>query len=150
MAKKEKRLVPKAYRRLAEVAADHYAYEVLGCIRTVRAVTTKWQRQDLFASDVLGRKPDGTLCAIQVTTGVSQAVTARKRKLEKETWHKTDTVLLLQMYWEQNPKNKRSKLWFFKVWNYIYKNSYEQRVWLEISHWAVPQSWFKLYKKEIK
>lgn len=152
MAKKEKRLVPKAYRRLAEVAAEHYCYEVLGCIRTVRAVATQWQRQDLFASDVLGRKPDGCLCAIQVTSGQDSAVSTRKRKLEKEIWHKTDTVLLLQLYWEPNPK-KRGKLWFFKVWNYAVPLGYMHgniRVWTSsIFDHAVPQLWFKLYKEPV-
>ena len=98
---KEKRLVPKVYRRLAEVAAEHYAYEVLGCIRTVRAVSTAYCRQDLFASDVLGRKPDGCLCAIQVTSGQDDCVTKRKRKLEAEVWHESDTVLILRLYWEE-------------------------------------------------
>ncbi len=141
---------PKAKYKEAEVAAEWYAYEVLGCIRTVRAVRTKYQRQDMFASDVLGRKPDGTLVAIQVTAGQSQAVTARKRKLEKEIWHKTDTVLLLQLYWEQNPKNKRGKLWYFKVWEYVYghPNLTPDRHWFHTSDHAVPKEWFNLYNKD--
>jgi hypothetical protein len=145
---KDKKLVPKAYRRLAEVAAEHYCYEVLGCVRTVRAVANRFQRQDLFASDVLGRKPDGTLCAIQVTSGQSSAVSTRKRKLEKEIWHSSDTVLLLQLYWDQSPKNKRSKLWYFKVWRYMHDLG--KKEWKQFPSESVPQEWFKLYKKEIE
>lgn len=140
---------PKGKRREAEVAAEHYAYEVLGCVRTVRAVRTQWQRQDMFASDVLGRKADGTLCAIQVTAGQDQAVTARKRKLEKEVWHKDDTVLLLQLYWQQNPQNKRGKIWFFKVWNYC-ANSEGIRAWHKKSPTVVPPEWFKSTLEENK
>ena len=138
---------PKSKYREAEVAAEHYAYEVLGCVRTVRAVRTKYQRQDMFASDVLGRRADGTLCAIQVTAGLDPAVSARKRKLEKEIWHEADTVLLLQLYWEQNPTKKRGKLWYFKIWEYVFYD-YTFRGWVHISDHAVPQSWFKLYQQD--
>ena len=148
---KDKKLVPKAYRRLAEVAAEHYAYKVLGCVRTVRAVKTQFQRQDMFASDILGRRHDGTLCAIQVTSGQDDCVTKRKRKLEKEIWHSSDTVLLLRLYWEKSTKNKRSKLWYFKVWHYASGSLQEERYWhynYKEDH-AVPKEWFKLYNKEI-
>lgn len=126
---------PKNKRREAEVAAEHYACEILGCIRTVRAVSTIYQRQDMFSSDVLGKRPDGSLVAIQVTAGQSQAVTARKRKLEKEIWHTNDTVQLLQLYWEQGKSNRKN--WFFKVWVYG-----KDMTWFESKHQAVPKEWF--------
>lgn len=139
---------PKKYKgTLSELAAEHYAYEVLGCVRTVRAVATKFQRQDLFASDVLGRKPDGTLCAIQVTAGQASAVSARKRKLEREVWHSSDIVLLLQLYWEKGKGNKKD--WFFKVWEYTCDNLSDKRAWFHKSDHAVSQSWFKLYRRSI-
>ncbi len=143
---KEKRLVPKAYRRLAEIAAENYCYHVLDCVRTVRAVSTAYCRQDLFASDVLARKRDGSLVAVQVTSGQDDCVTKRKRKLEAEVWHSSDTVLILRLYWEPSPQCKRGKLWYFKVWEYVVPNKYIYRTWVHMANHAVIKDWFKLYK----
>ena len=66
-----------------ERAAVHFAYEILGCVITRRAVQTKWQKVDFFAADVVGKRPDGTHVYIQATAGQYSAVTARRRKLEK-------------------------------------------------------------------
>ncbi len=132
---------PKNKRREAEVACEWYAHDIMGCIRTVRSVRTQWQRQDMFSCDVLGKCPDGTLVALQVTAGQSQAVTARKRKLEKEIWHVSDKVQLLQLFSEQKG---RGKLWFFKVYEYYQ----QQKAWMTGNDAVpVPKEWFKKWKE---
>ncbi len=143
---KEKRLVPKAYRRLAEVAAEHYAYTVMDCLKCVRAVKSQYQTVDFWASDIVGKRRDGTHVYIQVTSGQASAVSTRKAKLEDvKYWHHSDTVLLLQLYWEPNPQCKRGKLWYFKVWEYVVPNKYVYRTWVHMVDHAVPVSWFKCY-----
>ncbi len=141
---------PVGKRREAEVAAEHYIREVLGCIRTVRAVKTQWQRQDLFSSDVIGKRKDGTLVCIQVTTGDNKhgCVSTRKRKLEAEVWHRNDRVQLLQLIHEQEGRFKK---WYFKVWEYCYPGIMLEekdwiRKWYRNTTHAVPKEWFKVGK----
>lgn len=134
----------KSKRADAERATEHYAHEIMNCIRTVRSVRTQWQRQDMFSCDVLGKRADGSLVALQVTAGQRQAVTARKRKLGKEYWHYADTVQLLQLFSEQKG---RGKLWFFKV--YEYRLSY-MHTWIWILRRdavSVPKEWFKKWRE---
>ncbi len=146
---KEKRLVPKAYRRLAEVAGVHYAHKIMNCLKCVRATQSQYQKVDLWASDIVGKRRDGSHVYIQVTSGQSSAVTTRKKKLEAVTyWHYTDTILLLQLYWEPNPE-KRGKLWYFKVWEYVVPNRYVYRTWMHMSDHVVPKEWFKLYRESL-
>ena len=87
----------KSKRPEAERAGEHYLREVEGCVATVRAVRTMYQRQDLFASDIVGKQPDGSHVYAQVTAGQSEAVRTRRRKLDAIPWHESDTVLLLQL-----------------------------------------------------
>jgi hypothetical protein len=146
---------PKTKRREAEVAAEHYAYEVMGCIRTVRAVRTQWQRQDMFSSDVLGKRSDGSLVALQVTAGGNEAVSSRRRKLEKEIWYGSDTVQLLQLVSTENPGKGVRKLWFFRVHIYDYDDYIDElssRTWTTIPDAVpVPKEWFKKWKdREIR
>lgn len=122
----------------AERAAQWVAHEIYGCVVSRRAVRTQWQSVDFFAADVVGKKADGTHIYIQATAGRHAAVTARRRKLEKIPWHKTDTVIILQLIQTIDPANARKKLWFFRVhrlscgvWN-----TYENAI-------PIPQKWFK-------
>ncbi len=145
-----------AKRADAERACEWYAHEIMDCVRTVRAVRTQWQRQDMFACDVLGKRDDGSLVGIQVTAGQNTAVTARKRKLEAEIWHEDDIVQLLQLVSTDNPGKGARRLWFFRVYEYNYTpvqtgNGLVKmgRVW-EIRPDAVPvpREWFKKWKGE--
>ncbi|MCP5007691.1 MAG: hypothetical protein GY941_27715 [Planctomycetes bacterium] len=132
----------------AERACEHYAHEIMYCKRTVRAVRTQWQRQDMFASDVLGKRADGRLVALQVTAGQSAAVTARRRKLEREIWHPLDTVQLLQLVSTNNPGRGARKLWFFRVHEYQRPEGVKANCWVT---WPgavpVPREWFKAFKE---
>ena len=124
----------------AERAAEHYAIQSLDCVRTLRAVRTRFARQDLFASDVLGKRADGTLVAIQVTTGKASAVSDRKRRLEAVPWHQSDIVLLLQMHKEK--LNGRSIRHFFRVLEYCV-GSDGRRKWFPLYEVEVPRTWFR-------
>jgi len=134
---------PKNMRRLSEVAAQHYCHEILGCIKTVRAVKTQWQRQDMFSCDILGKRANGSWCCVQVTAGQSQAVTARKRKLEAEIWHDDDTVQLLRLV-------REGKKWYFRVYEY-YKNPSGSYIWLPLDPLVdIPEHWFKKCSKKVE
>lgn len=139
---------PKSKRPEAERAAEHYCIKIAGCVLTVRAVRTKWQRQDLFASDCVGIRKDGTKVFIQATAGQDAAVTARRRKLEKIPWHPTDEVILLQLRQNQDPANGRRKLWFFRVMRYDHVFS---KSWVtDENAIEVQKEWFKAYRVDVK
>ena len=144
----------KSKRPEAERAGEHYARAIEGCVATVRAVRTKWQRQDLFASDIVGKRKDGTHVYAQVTAGQSEAVRTRRRKLDAIPWHESDTVLLLQLVQTDNPANARGKLWFFRVHKYCAPHRYSEdgpRQWgVEDEACQVPKDWFKSYKETHK
>lgn len=133
----------------AERATEHYAHEIMDCIRTVRSVRTQWQRQDMFSCDVLGKRADGSLVALQVTAGQSQAVSERRKKLGREIWHISDTVQLLQLVSTDNPGKGARKLWFFRI--HIYSILGNKRCWItDPDAVPVPREWFKKWKdKEI-
>ena len=131
----------------AERAAEHYAHS-LGCVITCRAVRTKYQRQDLFASDVMGKKCDGTMVWIQATAGQASAVTARRRKLEVIPWHYDDLILICRLIQEQDPNNKRKKNWFFRVHRYHPMLSEKNRWSTYETDTPVPREWFRAYKNK--
>jgi hypothetical protein len=132
----------------AERAGEWYAHEIEGCVISVRAVRTMYQRQDLFASDIMGKRSDGTGVYIQVTAGQDSAVTQRRRKLEAIPWLRSDTVLLLQLRQTEDPANARRKLWFFRVHVYEIPNKFGDKwKWRTLSMAVdVPKEWFKAYK----
>jgi hypothetical protein len=135
---------PKTKRREAEVAAEHYAHEVMGCIRTVRAVRTQWQKIDLYSCDVVGKRTDGSHVYIQVTAGGNEAVSNRRRKLEKEVWHGSDTVQLLQLVSTENPGKGAKRLWFFRVHEYLLNVPRLDRYWhTQANAVEVSRDWFK-------
>lgn len=129
----------------AERATEHYAHEIMDCIRTVRSVRTQWQKQDMFSCDVLGKRADGTLVALQVTAGQSQAVTERRRKIEGEIWHLLDKVQILQLVQTDNPGKGARKLWFFRV--HVYSVLGRGRYWKTLPDAVpVPKEWFRKWK----
>jgi len=125
-------------RARAERAAEHFAYERLGAVSSVRAVRTQWQRQDLFGADVLGLTVSGALIAVQATAGQDSAVTSRRRKLEAFPWPANATVLVVQLRATPDPANRRRLLHNFRVHQWD-GNSWS--VWDEAP--LVPREWFK-------
>lgn len=128
----------KADPKNAERAAEHFAVKVLGCVKTVRAIQTQFQRQDMFGSDVIGKLADGTCRYIQVTTGGKSAVQQRKQKMLLYPWQKSDKVYVIQMQ-----KFKEKKVYYkFEV------NELRQGFWEKwITRAEVDKSWFKALKK---
>jgi len=138
---------PKTKRGEAERAGEWFLHEIEGCVETVRAIRTKWQRQDLFASDVVGKKKNGAHVYAQVTAGQDGAVRVRRRKLDKIPWHPSDKVFLLQLVHTANPANARSKLWFFRV----HRMNTAMLTWkVDDVAQDVPKLWFKAWKNEEK
>jgi hypothetical protein len=129
--------------RQVECAAEHFLRSAFDCINTVRAVKTRFQRQDLFAADCLGkRRMGGLLVALQVTCGKSANVAQRRRKMEAVQWHPWDTVLLGEFRSERSGRGKRH--WF----------RMHQLTGGEWSVWGteveVPKEWFRAWKPEGK
>ena len=132
----------------AERAAEWFAREHQGCVVTVRAVKTQWQRQDLFACDCLGKRADGSLVCIQVTAGDSSNASPRRRKLEAIPWGPQDTVLLLQLTSNPNPANRRKMQWYFRVQRYECAEWGKWYWTIEPEAVAVPAAWFRAYSSE--
>lgn len=138
---------PKSKRPEAEKGTEWYLHEVENCVITVRAIRTKWQRQDLFAADVIGKRKNGTMAYAQATAGRDEAVRQRRRKLDVIPWHKSDTVLLLQLTQTPDPANNRRKLWFFRV----HRLDVINLIWsVDEQAFPVPKEWFKAYKNKDK
>lgn len=135
----------KADPKNAERAAEHFAVKVLGCVKTVRAIQTQFQRQDLFASDVVGKKETGEHVYLQVTTGQYEAIRQRRKKLEKIPWHSTDTVAVLQL----RKYSIGAKLTYaFHIYEYCFVPDLNTHVWREgANDQIVDKSWFKALKK---
>lgn len=129
--------VSKSKRREAEVAAEHCLRHEFGCIDTARAIRTQFQTVDIFACDVVGKDCRGLTYYAQVTTGQSQAVSSRRRKLESIHWHSLDTVMILQLSFRPDGRKKR---WHFVVHDYD-TDTGSWKKWETVI--AVPGEWFK-------
>lgn len=124
--------------REAECAAEHFLRVHLGCVNTVRAMKSRFQRQDLWACDCIGRvKGCGRVIGIQVTCGDHRNVGHRRRKLERVEWSENDRVLLGEFRTE---RGKRFRYWFRM---HEYRNG-EWSVWPHEVH--VPREWFRAWK----
>ncbi len=134
----------KSLRPQAERASEWYAREVCGCIITRRAIQTQWQSVDFFACDCVGKRSDGSHVYIQATAGQNEAVRVRRRKLDVVPWHKSDTVLLLQLVQTEDPANARRKKFFFRV---HFRDVAGPWSVLEEAQ-MVPKEWFKAWKEE--
>lgn len=141
--------IAKSRRNDAERAAEHYLYEVCNCdpFQIRRAVKTKYQAVDFWGCDVMGRNLMGKCFYAQVTTGKTEAVRIRRRKLEKISWNENDTVLVLQMVVQPDPANNRRKAYYFRI--HIYKHKIKK--WdVKLTAYPIPRKWFKKLKIEIK
>ena len=133
----------KSRRMDAERAAEHYVHS-LGCVCSCRAVRTKWQSQDMFASDVIGKKADGSMVFVQATAGQNSAVSARRKKLERIPWAADDTVQVAQLVQTEDPANSRRKLWFFRIHHYRHNIG-----WITLPDAvSVKKEWFRAYKNK--
>lgn len=133
-----------------ERACEWYVHEVLNCVVSCRAVRTQWQRQDMFASDVIGKKADGSCVYVQATAGQYSAVTARRRKLEKIPWCETDIVQVVQLVQTEDPANSRRKLFFFRVHEYGLAGYYPREWKTHETAIPIPREWFKAFKNREK
>ena len=137
----------KSKRADAERAAEWYCHEILGCVVTCRSKRTKWQQQDLFGCDCIGKQEGGRMCFVQVTAGKTAAALTRRKKLEKYPWSHLDIVQVLQLIQTQDPANARKKLWYFRVYEYkVKKNSLYEREWADPGKIQFPNTWFKAFK----
>jgi hypothetical protein len=116
-----------AKRREAEVAAEWFLRESLGCAETHRALRTRFARVDFYACDVMGRTRDRNYYA-QVTTGKDDRLRLRRRKLESiggdggapRAWKQPDVVMVLQLVRRQNPVNAARVDYYFRVHEFDY------------------------------
>lgn len=133
----------KADPKSAERAAEHFAVKVLGCVKTIKAVKAKFQWQDLFGSDVIGKDKKGYWKCIQVTTGKYSSVYQRRKKMEAYPWQFTDTVMLLQMI---KFKDDTKKLCYaFKIYDYFHQE--QKKTWSKGTRIVeFDKSWFKALK----
>jgi len=141
--------IAKTKRAEAERAAEWWLREECGCVLTRRAVKTQFNKVDFFASDVVGKREDGSHVYAQATAGQAQAVTQRRRKLEVIPWHVTDDVYLLQLRGTPNPANRRRTMWHFCVHYYGHVIVGEPRCWMTFeTAYPVPEEWFRAWKQE--
>lgn len=132
--------VAKSRRPEAERAGEWYLCRVCGCLPAmiIRAIRTKFQHQDLWGADVMGRTTQGRCWYAQVTAGGNEAVRVRRRKLEAIPWNQFDHVLLLQLVENPDPANARRKQFYFRVHRYDNAGEWE----VDENAWPVPREWF--------
>lgn len=139
--------IAKSKRPEAERAAEWYLREVCECVATRRAFRTAYAKVDFFASDVIGKREDGSHVYCQATAGGDEALRQRRRKLEKYPWHDTDDVILLQLTETPNPVHRGRKLWWFRLHEYVAGENGVREWRLCESAVAVPAEWFKAYRE---
>ena len=133
----KKKPLPKAFHSAAERAAEHFAIEVLACVKTRRATRSQFQSVDFFSCDVMGCREDGSKVYIQVTCGGKQALRTRRKKIEAEAWHPSEEVYLLEL----DRSVYKPFSYFFRIWRYEklkWQSDYELK--------EVPKSWFRKLK----
>ena len=134
----------KDLRAKAERAAEWVAREHFGCIHTRRAVKTRFNKTDFFGADIIGLRNDGTKIWVQVTAGQDAAVSQRRKKLEKYTWHETDSVYVWQLRETPNPANRRRMLYHFRLCELMPDGS-----WVNWdSAILIRREWFKAWREE--
>lgn len=136
--------IAKSKRGDAERACEWWLATEFSCVYTIRALVSRYQRQDLFNCDVIGKDSSGEMFFAQVTTGNPDKVRARKRKLEKIPWQVTDLVFVLQMDFNQRG---RTKYWYFKIWEYLHNYN---NAWKRLEDFSIDKSWFKPRKNALK
>ncbi len=137
----------KALRRQAEVAAEHFLLERLGCEHIRRAVRTQWQKVDFFGADLMGVRETGVKIYAQVTTGASAAMSERRAKLGAFPWHPSETVLLVNLVATASAaKGRRTEYWF-RVEEFVGEVALDPTAVRTWQDWpepiAVPRNWLK-------
>ena len=135
----------KVNRQNAERASEHFLYHVYHCepSQIIRAVKTRYQRQDLWAADTAGRTKRSEVFYAQVTAGGSEALRQRRRKLEKICWRPDETVLVLQLVERPDPANARKKQFYFR----IHRLDTVNNMWtVDDRACFVPRAWFRKLK----
>lgn len=155
-------MIAKSKRPQAERAGEWCLAECFACIRTRRALRTKFAKVDFWGSDVMGMRKGGTKVFAQVTCGGNTALSVRRKKLEKYPWHPTDTVIVLQMVERQDVADQRKTAWFFRVhrleqYFHQYKPVELNQITAPEREWSSTQDvipisphWFKAMKNETK
>jgi len=136
--------VAKSMRPVAERAGEWWMREVMGCVRTRRALRTKFARVDFYAADIIGKLADGACIYSLVTAGQAEAVRTRRRKLEAIPWHPSERVLLLKLFSEPDSAKANAKLWYFRVHEYLHQD--DQWVILDEKSPIKPE-WFKAWRE---
>ena len=134
----------KSLRAPAERAAEWVLREEYACVLTRRALRAQYAQVDFFAADVMGKDKYGHMIWAQVTTGGTEAVRQRKRKLEAVPWQLTDRVMLLQLVSEPDPAHKLRKRYFFRVHRYCHTLS--EKKWMEADRMEINRDWFKAWR----
>ena len=153
--------IAKSKRPEAERATVHYLREVCDCVITRRfprssprfdkktGKVTFGAAVDMFASDCIGKRADGTWVCAQATAGGNEALRTRRRKSEQIPWHPDDTVLVLQLTSTPDPAHAARKNWFFRVHRFACRGemTLTARRWLDVEAHPVPKEWFKAWKE---
>lgn len=134
------KLMSKQDRKYAELATEWMLIEVFGCKHTRRALRTKFAKVDFWASDVMGMNIQGEKFFVQATAGQDSAVSQRRTKLSKYSWHFTDRVMVAVL---RKKKVGRSNEYYFILHQFDpiglgWENSIKQI--------PVKREWFKAYK----
>lgn len=143
--------IAKSKRPQAERAAEHMLRKAYGCVITRRAVRTQWARVDFWGADVVGKTATGAHVYCQATAGSYSALSARRKKLEAIPWHRSDTVLLVQLIERESPQGHGRKEWFFRMWEYALLPgaipSSAVRTWQERGPLPVRREWFRAWRE---
>lgn len=106
----------------------------------------QWQgwggKVDIFHSDTVGKRSDGSHVYTQVTCGQVESVRQRRRKLESIPWHVSDTVLVLQMVETPDPVYRSRKVYSFRV-HHLLGGKWS----VASSAITIPRAWFKAMKE---
>ena len=144
----KRRTLGKDLRRTAEVAAEHFLRDRIGCVMVRRAVRTQWQKVDFWGADLVGKLSTGGHVYAQVTTGGASCMSRRRDKLESTPWHDSDTVLLLNLVTTQSPAKGRKREYWFRVEEMEQRSESEDRgrefLWRDWDEPVeVPREWFR-------
>lgn len=140
----------------AERAIEHWMRKN-GCVYTRRAIKAKWQKQDIFGGDCVGKDAAGRLWVVQATTGDEKRVWLRKKTLEKIPWALTDFVAVAQLRPQLDPVHRRKTQYFFRIIEYRVNYRETAKTQMEtgdiVREWVVwtdpievPPDWCRAYK----
>ena len=131
--------------REAEVAGEHLLRAHFACVLTRRAIRTKFAAIDFFACDVMGRRADGSMIWLQVTTAKGTGTVAvKRRKLEAIPWNAFERVLLGVFHTD---RTTRPHLLTVRV--HELRHQEPERDWsILLEDQPFPRAWLKTVAKE--